>query len=454
MEAPDSADGRLARSTSVTFADVAHQTLIFDARSAPDSLVLELLDTAWLQRLRTISQTGNTKLVYMFAEHSRFGHSLGVAYLACLLMKSMKRYAPELVTPFEEAVAAAALLHDVGHVAPGSHLAERVWAPGGACGHEAVTDRIIQEDQEIQGILNRRNPVLLKMVRDIITEGPELPNWTKAVISGGGWNADRGNWSIVDSAMCSVSYGRYNVLALLDAFRLTGDGNLVLQENRVDALTHFFVARDSMYRQVYQHRVLQAVDALTRNIVRRLRELLPAANGKQSAAETSRVLQEKNIFCDETMVQVLLTRDYSTELPLAAIFQMNEYWWYYHVSRWCSAADPILSDLAKRLRDRRLFKTIRLNQADSSSSQTLIERAKEASRALGLDPRYYVNVIDEKDKHRGKTEQPPMAALDSGEILPVTVIEPMIDQIMRRPSFTRTWLAVPREIKEKLGRSR
>ena len=80
-------------------------------------------------RKRGISQTGNTKLVYMFAEHSRFGHCLGVAYLATLLMKHLRTMSPSQVAPYQNAVAAAALLHDVGHVAPGAHLAERIWAP-------------------------------------------------------------------------------------------------------------------------------------------------------------------------------------------------------------------------------------------------------------------------------------------------------------------------------------
>jgi HD superfamily phosphohydrolase len=71
----------LNKSKTVNFADVAHGTLIFDKANSWDALILKLVDTAWVQRLRRISQTGNTKLVYMFAEHSRFGHSLGVAYL-------------------------------------------------------------------------------------------------------------------------------------------------------------------------------------------------------------------------------------------------------------------------------------------------------------------------------------------------------------------------------------
>jgi len=271
----------LAPSSTVSFADIAHQTLIFDRTDPTSQLILSLVDTIWFQRLRSIRQTGNTNLVYMFAEHSRFGHCLGVAYLAHLLMKHLAKQAPEMVAPYETAVAVAALLHDIGHVAPGSHVATRIWAPHANDSHETISIRIIQEDQEIQNLLRNVSPELPELVIKILSEDKDLPPWTVAIISGGGWNADRGNWAMVDSAMCCVSYGRYNVNALIDAFRLSPDGRLVIQESRLDALTHFFVARDSMYRQVYQHRVLQTADALNCNVVLRLRDLLGGSNGQE-----------------------------------------------------------------------------------------------------------------------------------------------------------------------------
>ena len=122
--------------------------------------------------------------------------------------------------------------------------------------------------------------------------------------------------------MCSVSYGRYNVDALLDAFRLSDSGELVLFESRLDALTHFFVARDSMYRQVYQHRVLQAADILSVNVVRRAKALYPA--------------EPDAVFADDQM-QKALTEGASDILNgcLSLAFSMDEHWWGYHLQQWC-----------------------------------------------------------------------------------------------------------------------
>jgi len=454
----------LTPSSTISFADVAQGTLIFEPRHAAERLVLELIDTRWVQRLRGISQTGNTKLVYMFAEHSRFGHSLGVAYLALSLMKHFHTLSPQLVQPYENAVAAAALLHDIGHVAPGSHLAERVWAPELGGQHENISARILLEDEEIKQILSKYDPALPGQVANILLDDEALPPWTKAIISGGGWNADRGNWAIVDSAMCAVTYGRYNVNALIDAFRLTPDGQMVLHESRLDALTHFFVARDSMYRQVYQHRVLQAVDGMTCKLIVRLRDMMLEA-GVLTGSEKEKskeFLKGKKVFADETMLQALLSPNYAKELPLDGIFQMTEAWWRYHVERWCGSHDSILSDLARRYSERRLFKTIRLLQNSESLSGSEAARENELrtkqveqeARKLGYDPRYYVLPVDDSDAHRGKTESTPMVLLDSGAIVSVAEVEPLIAQILARPNLKRRWLAVPKAVKDSLGYSR
>ena len=443
-------------SSTVSFADVAHQTLIFDKQHPADALILELLDTCWVQRLRGISQTGNTKLVYMYAEHSRFGHSLGTAYLASLLMKGLQQKKLAQVEEYQEAVATAALIHDIGHVAPGSHLAERIWAPNSQGQHEIITRRIIEKDQQISQILSRRGDLLPMQVRDILAGKNTVPPWTISIISGGGWNADRGNWAMVDSAMCAVSYGRYNVRALIDAFSLSPEGELLLQENRLDALTHFFVARDSMYRQVYQHRVLQAADALNASIVRRLRDIL-LEYGSSGCDDPGEAFNSLGIFADETMQAVIQSQEYGRELPLEQIFCMNESWWSYHLHRCCESKDKILADLACRLRDRRLFKTVRMSEASDGREENpsqLMQAAEAACRKLGFDPRYYLTLIDEQDRHRQKAEQLPMVALENGTILPLSEAEPLVDELRKRAAANRQWLALPQEVKSFLGRAR
>src|SRR5262245_66569445 len=87
----------------------------------------DLLDTAWLQRLRRISQLQSARWVFPTAEHSRFTHGLGVMHEAGLWARSLYpslRAALHALAPGEpipseglvvETLRVAGLLHDVGH---------------------------------------------------------------------------------------------------------------------------------------------------------------------------------------------------------------------------------------------------------------------------------------------------------------------------------------------------
>ena len=64
------------------FRDPIHINLEFRRDRDPDRLVLALIDTPEVQRLRHVRQLGLANLVYHGSEHSRFSHSLGVTHLA------------------------------------------------------------------------------------------------------------------------------------------------------------------------------------------------------------------------------------------------------------------------------------------------------------------------------------------------------------------------------------
>ena len=54
-----------------------------------DQLELKIINSMPFQRLRHIKQLGTSYLVYHGAEHTRFGHSLGVMHLISQHIKSM-----------------------------------------------------------------------------------------------------------------------------------------------------------------------------------------------------------------------------------------------------------------------------------------------------------------------------------------------------------------------------
>lgn len=433
----------------VTFADVVHQSISFSPEDPDERLVLDLVDTTWFQRLRDISQTANTRLVYMFSEHSRFGHCLGVAYLAKLVLSKLAaRYRTAQnqsaadnkvdyheVIKFRPAILVAALLHDIGHMAPGSHTAFKTWFPGQPDSHETLAELVIDNDPEIGSICDAFAPDLRSQVLSILSESDQVPAWTWQLISGGGWNVDRGNWSAVDSILAGVSYGKYNIPALADSIVITADRQLALMENRLDAMMHFAVSRHAMYRQVYQHRVLLAADTLNRAIVDRARDLGDAL-----------------AFKDETMQEALSARTVA-DLSLDAIFSMRESWWRYHLSRWAKSEDTVLRDLGQRILNRKLFKTIRTES--EQHKQELHAQAKVALHQLGLNPRYYLHELSSADVHTSDSKQSMLVQLDNGKVITLGQADPLFNAMASESrSSQRSWLAMPKEAKLLVGKSR
>ncbi|CAB9514928.1 Deoxynucleoside triphosphate triphosphohydrolase SAMHD1 [Seminavis robusta] len=84
-----------------------------------------LIDTKVFQRLRHIRQLGTSEYLYNCATGNRFQHSLGVAHLAEMMCKNIKKEQPNLGATDKDVfcVKLAGLLHDVGH-GPYSHLYE------------------------------------------------------------------------------------------------------------------------------------------------------------------------------------------------------------------------------------------------------------------------------------------------------------------------------------------
>ncbi|MEO5362850.1 MAG: HD domain-containing protein [Magnetococcus sp. DMHC-8] len=237
-----------------------------------DGLLLDLVDTPEMQRLRRIRQLGPADRVYPSAEHSRFSHALGTLHLTKRILANLLRRADlpldrETMLPIK----VAALLHDVGH-GPYSHVFELI-APG-QVQHERLGWRLVERDGPLRQTI-RRHCQRLGLAEEAFFQalkillgaeaGAAHPVFGRQLISSQ-LDADRMDYLLRDAHFTGVSYGQYDLewlLHSLRACRVEGVDRLGVDISRgPSALESYIVARDHMYRQVYDHKTVRAFEVL------------------------------------------------------------------------------------------------------------------------------------------------------------------------------------------------
>ena len=231
-----------------------------------DGPFLRLADTPVVQRLRYVRQLGLAHLVYPGATHSRFEHALGAFHLANRTLRRFQEAGMLDGMPSDEAavVAAAALLHDVGHY-PFSHALEEI----GAMHHEAVAEPMITGG-EVAAILRS----------EIAADAPErvfalMRGESASPLQGlisGSLDLDKTDYLKRDALMCGVPYGEIDVDRLLHALVIVQDPHLGhatvgVLEKALSALESLLFAKYQMYRNVYWHHAVRSPTAMYKRLV-------------------------------------------------------------------------------------------------------------------------------------------------------------------------------------------
>lgn len=240
-----------------------------------------LIDSQPFQRLHYLHQLGIAYLVYPGATHTRFEHSIGVMELATRIFDQIiSKYKPKDTEEdpeyWRQIIRFAALCHDLGHL-PFSHVAEK--AILGEAGHEKWSLEIIRSRflEPIWEELSRMYPnrqvaadiIKLSLGEDKLAEmgGPVFSPWEKVmcqIISGDFFGADRIDYLIRDAQCTGVSYGLFDYHQMIEMLcilpSLDGSGNLELgiDENGIEACEALLLARHFMHKRVYQYSSVKA----------------------------------------------------------------------------------------------------------------------------------------------------------------------------------------------------
>jgi hypothetical protein len=441
--------------------DPVHDLVRFEAEE--EEIVPALLDTPEVQRLRRIRQLGVTHLVFPGAEHSRFTHALGAAHVMVRLIRRLREIHDEL--PFWQRLAsdrardalAAALLHDLGH-GPYSHLFEE--AIPGAPHHETWSLAIVRDSgTRVHQVLAARDPGLPERVASLISGGEPgehgergsaypLPYLANAV--SGTVDVDRCDYLLRDAHMTGVRYGLFDLDWLLRSIRFSPVGGardagprLAIDGMKgLPAIEGFFLARRFMFEQVYLHKATRAAEVLIKAIFARAARTLEDGTKLPFVPEAIRLASRK------------------APVPLGAYLDLDDVVVGAAFAAWESCDDPVLADLCRRLRHRRLGKTIAIYDTGGAGDEAaaiarVVDAARERTLAAGLDPDLHVYVdVAEDGGALGDDAASPQGQLEvvfgDQRVRPLTQVSPMLASLRSTP-IRRVRVVVPPEIRDELA---
>ena len=331
----------------------------------PSTLVFDIIEHPYFQRLRRINQMGLSYLVFPGAKHTRFEHVLGCVFLMQKTVEMLRFKGIQISEKEAEGLYIAILLHDIGH-GPFSHAMEHSIVEG--ISHEEISLCFMQE---LNKVFNGKLDTAIA-----IFQGTYPRKFMHQLISGQ-LDMDRADYLKRDSFYTGVAEGNINSERLISMLNVRND-ELVVEEKGLYSVEKFLIARRLMYWQVYLHKTSVVAEQILIRLLKRAKELVQ--QGQELTMSTALAFFVKNKISKDNFSQEVLemfARLDDTDI----ISAMKE--WQFH-------PDVVLSKLSKMLLNRDLLKIkVRLNDFEEQK----IKRLQKLSVAKGVgekDMKYFV----------------------------------------------------------------
>lgn len=419
--------------TKRSYLDPIHQDIILDRAVPEQRLIINLIDTPEFQRLRRIHQLGVSYFTFQGAEGSRFTHSVGVMHVTSRLTALLSEKCRK-VSELKPLILASALLHDVGH-GPYSHVTEKILGYD----HEDWSCKIIAGKTGINEVLSGFAEYGGALATDItrVLKKRFQPHWVSQIVSSQ-LDCDRFDYLLRDSYMTGTAYGLFALQRILYSMEVDEEKDrlVVSGDKGQTAVEDYLFARYSMYAQVYYHKKNLAARALLRKLISRAAQMA-----------------DRICFMDAPTAKWLLGHDLSVEEYL----ELDDVQMTYHIKRWQSDKDAILSDLASRFIHRRLFKAVRIPAARLPDIDRIEQKARQVVGELGLDPDYYIaresTGLRPYDYYRPDAQHPQtniMVRTESGAVRELSTLSVAIEALVKG-DFESHWLVYPGEAQAKIA---
>ena len=331
----------------------------------PSTLVFDIIEHPYFQRLRRINQMGLSYLVFPGAKHTRFEHVLGCVFLMQKTVEMLRFKGIQISEKEAEGLYIAILLHDIGH-GPFSHAMEHSIVEG--ISHEEISLLFMQE---LNKVFNGKLETAIA-----IFQGTYPRKFMHQLISGQ-LDMDRTDYLKRDSFYTGVAEGNINSERLISMLNVRND-ELVVEEKGLYSVEKFLIARRLMYWQVYLHKTSVVAEQILIRLLNRAKELVQ--QGQELTMSTALAFFVKNKISKDNFSQEVL--EMFARLDDTDIISAMKEWQFY--------PDIVLSKLSKMLLNRDLLKIkVRLNDFEEQK----IKRLQKLSLAKGIeekDMKYFV----------------------------------------------------------------
>jgi len=365
---------------------------IYGFITIPNSLIYDLIQHPYFQRLRRISQMGLSYLVYPGAHHTRFHHALGCMHIMQKAVQTLRFKGVAISNEEENALYIAILLHDIGH-GPFSHAMEHSIVE--EVHHEEISLKFMNAlNEEFEGKLD----LAIK-----IFKGEYHRKFMLQLISSQ-LDMDRMDYLKRDSFYSGVAEGNINSDRLIQMMNVQDDV-LVIEEKGIFSVEKFLVARRLMYWQAYLHKTSVVAEITLTKILKRAKELTQKGAHLECSKPLSFFLNNK------------ITTDTFNLNELITFSQLDDYDVLGAIKSWQFHSDFVLSSLSKMIINRDLLKIIVLDE--KVDAELLIQYKNKITSLYSLldkEANYFVFKGKLKNQAYNKENEPISILKKDGEI--------------------------------------
>ena len=269
-----------------------------------------------------------------------------------------------------------------------------------------MTTNIILGDSEINKILNKYNPNLAGDISSVISHEHKFPLIEQLVSSQ--LDVDRMDYLRRDAYFTGAQFGDIDIEKILRGM-LVRNGKIVFKYNSVPNIEDYLMSRYHMYYQVYFHPVSRCFEVMLEMIYQRWYELIKS--GYQFRTDVSLLID----VIDKKTIDAYLKID---DVYVNGCIQQFQY-----------EKDRILSDLATRLFNRKLF-----NHIDEKYSS--VDQINEIKKLKNNKDYYYKEDVVHKSAYDYQIDEQIKVLIPGDKEVDLLEFSPIVKAFSRSSKYT------------------